>query len=239
MLTTMIIVFLIGYLLIALEHPLKINKAGTALLTGTILWVLYTFGAPQFIPTASAEEFKLFLDAFPFIKDLPYADQCIRFVIDHQILDSIGEIAETLIFLIGAMITVELVDSHGGFMFITNRITTNSKRKLLFVIATITFFMSAVLDNLTTSIVMVMLIRKLIGNYKERYFRQHHRDCRQQRRGLVAHRRRDNDHAVGKGKYLDFGNDPASLFTEPRISLGPGIDHIPLFARQSYASQRF
>ena len=120
MLTTMIIVFLIGYLLIALEHPLKINKAGTALLTGTILWVLYTLGAPQFIPTASAEEFKLFLDAFPFIKDLPYADQCIRFVIDHQILDSIGEIAETLIFLIGAMITVELVDSHGGFMFITN-----------------------------------------------------------------------------------------------------------------------
>ena len=103
MLTTMIIVFLIGYLLIALEHPLKINKAGTALLTGTILWVLYTLGAPQFIPTASAEEFKLFLDAFPFIKDLPYADQCIRFVIDHQILDSIGEIAETLIFLIGAM----------------------------------------------------------------------------------------------------------------------------------------
>ena len=165
----MIIVFLIGYLLIALEHPLKINKAGTALLTGTILWVLYTLGAPQFIPTASAEEFKLFLDAFPFIKDLPYADQCIRFVIDHQILDSIGEIAETLIFLIGAMITVELVDSHGGFMFITNRITTNSKRKLLFVIATITFFMSAVLDNLTTSIVMVMLIRKLIGNYKERW----------------------------------------------------------------------
>ena len=103
------------------------------------------------------------------IRDRPYADQCIRFVIDHQILDSIGEIAETLIFLIGAMITVELVDSHGGFMFITNRITTNSKRKLLFVIATITFFMSAVLDNLTTSIVMVMLIRKLIGNYKERW----------------------------------------------------------------------
>ena len=63
----MIIVFLVGYLLIALEHPLKINKAGTALLTGTILWVLYTFGSPQFIPTASAEEFSLFLDAFPFM----------------------------------------------------------------------------------------------------------------------------------------------------------------------------
>lgn len=67
------------------------------------------------------------------------------------------------------MITVELIDSHGGFLFITNRITTNSKRKLLFVTATITFFMSAVLDNLTTSIVMVMLIRKLVGDYKERW----------------------------------------------------------------------
>lgn len=169
MLTGMIIIFLVGYLLIALEHPLKINKAGTALLTGTILWVMYTYGAPQFIPAASAEEFKLFLEAYPFMQGMPYADQCIRFVIDHQVLDSIGEIAETLIFLIGAMITVELVDSHGGFMFITNRITTNSKRKLLFIIAFITFFMSAVLDNLTTSIVMIMLIRKLIGNYKERW----------------------------------------------------------------------
>lgn len=65
MLTTMIIVFLVGYLLIALEHPLKINKAGTALLTGTILWVLYTLGAPQFIPAASAEEFKLFFRRIP------------------------------------------------------------------------------------------------------------------------------------------------------------------------------
>ena len=169
MLTTMIIVFLAGYLLIALEYPLKINKAGTALLTGTVLWVLYTSGAPQFIPNASADEFKLFLDTSPLLKNLPYADQCIRFVIDHQILDSIGEIAETLIFLIGAMVTVELVDSHGGFLFITNRIKATDKRQLLFSIAAITFFMSAVLDNLTTSIVMIMLIRKLVGNYKERW----------------------------------------------------------------------
>lgn len=169
MLTGMVIIFLVGYLLIALEHPLKINKAGTALLTGTVLWVMYTLGASQFIPNASAEEFKLFLDAFPYLRNMPYAEQCIRFVVDHQVLDSIGEIAETLIFLIGAMITVELIDSHGGFLFITNRITTRNKRELLFTIATITFFMSAVLDNLTTSIVMVMLIRKLIGDYKERW----------------------------------------------------------------------
>ena len=108
MLTVMIFVFLIGYLCIALEHPLKVNKAGTALLTGTILWVLYTFAAPDLIPTASAEEFKEFLDAYPAIADLPFVEQCTRFVVEHQVLDSIGEIAETLIFLIGAMITVEL-----------------------------------------------------------------------------------------------------------------------------------
>lgn len=169
MLTVMIFVFLIGYLCIALEHPLKVNKAGTALLTGTILWVLYTFAAPDLIPTASAEEFKEFLDAYPAIADLPFVEQCTRFVVEHQVLDSIGEIAETLFFLIGAMITVELIDAHGGFMFITNRIKTNQKKKLLLLVAFITFFMSAILDNLTTSIVMVMLMRKLLGNYKERW----------------------------------------------------------------------
>lgn len=169
MLTGMIIVFLVGYLFIALEHPLKINKAGTALLTGTILWVMYTLSAPSFIPTASAEEFESFLQNFPSLAPLPFIEQCRHFVVEHQVLDSIGEIAETLIFLIGAMITVELIDAHGGFMFITNRITTTQKKKLLFLVAAITFFMSAVLDNLTTSIVMIMLIRKLLGNYRERW----------------------------------------------------------------------
>ena len=169
MLTVMILVFLVGYLCIALEHPLKVNKAGTALLTGTILWVLYTFGAPDLIPIASAEAFKEFLDSHPGIAALPFVEQSTRFVVEHQVLDSIGEIAETLIFLIGAMITVELIDAHGGFMFITNRIKTNQKKKLLVLVACITFFMSAILDNLTTSIVMVMLMRKLLGNYKERW----------------------------------------------------------------------
>lgn len=169
MLISMIIIFLAGYLCIALEHPLKVNKAGTALLTGTILWVIYTHSASQFIPTVSAEEFRMFLESNPRFAFLPFAEQCTHFVVENQILDSIGEISETLLFLIGAMITVELIDAHGGFNFITDRITTTRKRKLLWLIATITFFMSAVLDNLTTSIVMVMLIRKLIGNYKERW----------------------------------------------------------------------
>lgn len=155
--------------MIALEHPLKINKSGTALLTGTILWVLYTYTAPMVIPKASAEEFALFLEAFPSLSSLTFKEQCTRFVVEHQVLDSIGEISETLVFLIGAMITVELIDAHGGFTFITKHIVTRKKKRLLALIATITFFMSAVLDNLTTSIVMIMLIRKLLGNYKERW----------------------------------------------------------------------
>ena len=102
MLTAMVIVFLVGYLMIALEHPLKINKAGTALLIGTVLWVMYTYAAPFFIPRASAEEFSLFLESFPSLGSLTFKEQCTRFVVEHQVLDSIGEIAETLIFLIGA-----------------------------------------------------------------------------------------------------------------------------------------
>ena len=169
MITAMILIFLAGYTAIALEHPLKMNKAGTALLTGTILWVIYTYAAPGCIPLVSSEAFKFFLAARPELSELPFIEQCTHFVVEHQVLESIGEICETLIFLIGAMITVELVDAHGGFLFVTNRITTRDKRKLLWIIATITFFMSAVLDNLTTSIVMIMVIRKLIGNYKERW----------------------------------------------------------------------
>ena len=84
MLTAMVIVFLVGYLMIALEHPLKINKAGTALLIGTVLWVMYTYAAPFFIPRASAEEFSLFLESFPSLgsltfKDVPGSSWSIRF----------------------------------------------------------------------------------------------------------------------------------------------------------------
>jgi Na+/H+ antiporter NhaD/arsenite permease-like protein len=167
--TAMILIFLAGYLLIALEHPLKINKTGTALLLGTILWVIYTFSAQELIPSVSGEAFRDFLENNPVLLSVPFAEQCFRFVVEHQLLESIGDIAETLVFLIGAMITVELIDTHGGFMFVTNRITTREKKKLLILVTTLTFFLSAVLDNLTTAIVMIMLVRKLAGDMRERW----------------------------------------------------------------------
>ncbi len=168
MLTLIIAIFIIGYLMIALEHPLKINKAASALLTGTILWVLYIMNAPDFESLVSSEGFKSFVQD-PHAAGLSLLEQCQQYIVEHQILISIGEICQTLIFLIGAMIIVELVDVHGGFEFITNRITTRKARSLLIMISVLTFFMSSVLDNLTTSIVMIMLIRKIIADQKTRW----------------------------------------------------------------------
>lgn len=169
MMTIMVLVFLIGYLMIAMEHPLKVNKAGTALLLGAVLWVMYMFAAPTLIPDAAGEDFKAFVSHSPSLINLSYLEQCVHFVVDHQILHSVGEISTTLIFLIGAMTIVELIDAHGGFNFITRRVTARDKRRLLVMVSIMTFFMSAVLDNLTTSIVMIMLIRKIVGNYRERW----------------------------------------------------------------------
>lgn len=168
MLTLIIAIFIIGYLMIALEHPLKINKAASALLTGTILWVLYIMNAPDFESLVSSEGFKSFVQD-PHAAGLSLLEQCQQYIVEHQILISIGEICQTLIFLIGAMIIVELVDVHGGFEFITNRITTRKARSLLIMISVLTFFMSSVLDNLTTSIVMIMLVRKIIADQKTRW----------------------------------------------------------------------
>lgn len=165
----MIGIFVLGYIGIAFEHPLKINKSGIAIFTGIAMWVVYILSAGEFIPLVSQAEFENFVATTPSIGALPLDQQQIRFVVDSQIIEHIGDIAEILLFLMGAMAIVELIDAHGGFEFITNRINTRNKSKLLWYVAIITFFMSAVLDNLTTSIVMVMMLRKIVANYKERW----------------------------------------------------------------------
>lgn len=156
MYAALVVVFVIGYLLIALEHPIKIDKSATALLLGMVMWVLFILGA----------------DALPFAVEKAaehgYAGHLSDFV-NAEILHHMGEIATTLFFLIGAMTIVELVDVHGGFSIITDRITSRDKKKLLWILGFVTFFMSAILDNLTTSIVMVMLLRKLVNEPKERW----------------------------------------------------------------------
>jgi Na+/H+ antiporter NhaD/arsenite permease-like protein len=131
-----IIVFILGYLAITLEHPLKINKTATALVTGVLVWTIYA------ISTGDASE------------------------LGHHLAST----SEILFFLLGAMTLVELVDAHQGFYFVSRLIKTDKVIKLLWIVGLITFFMSAVLDNLTSSIVMVTLLRKLISNKETRKY---------------------------------------------------------------------
>jgi ribosomal protein S6 len=135
------IVFILGYLCIALEHPLRINKAATALLTGVLIWVLLMVGH---------------LDLFP--AEMGHTHEGLVEDLKHHL----GDISSILFFLLGAMTVVELVDAHEGFRVITDRIRGTNKVALLWMIGFITFFLSAALDNMTTAIVMAALLRKFV-----------------------------------------------------------------------------
>ena len=130
--TLMIVVFFLGYLAIALEHPIKIDKAASALIMGGLGWGLFSFSGVS------------------------------HNILTHEIQHHIVDIAEILFFLLGAMTIVELIDAHQGFSIITDKITTNKKIYLIWILSIITFFFSAVLDNLTTAIVMAALLPKII-----------------------------------------------------------------------------
>lgn len=132
MITLIVAVFVIGYAAIALEHGIRINKAASALVTGVLCWTIYILSSDN-------------------------TDQVVE-----QLTEHLGELSGILFFLLGAMTIVELIDVHDGFNLITDRITQTNQRKLLWIISFITFFLSPILDNLTTTIVMVSLVRKLV-----------------------------------------------------------------------------
>ena len=169
MITLMTVVFVIGYILIAMEHKIGINKAATALILGMTLWVLYMFSGDSIISVVNAESFRHFLAWNSDVANMPLAKQCAKFVSDFQIVESLGEHVQIVLYLIGAMAIVELIDVHGGFMCVTERISTRSKRNLLWILYFITFFMSSILHNLTTAIVMTMLLRKMVSDRHERW----------------------------------------------------------------------
>jgi Na+/H+ antiporter NhaD/arsenite permease-like protein len=162
-----VIVFVIGYVLIALEHPIKINKTATALVTGVLCWTLFVLAEPSESLAQSAHYLNFVTglkESFAPLTKHQVHTEYVSEALRHHLV----EIAQILFFLMGAMTIVELVDAHHGFRFITDRIRTKDPKKLLWIVCWVTFFLSSVLDNLTTTIVMVSLIRKLIPNREMR-----------------------------------------------------------------------
>ena len=168
----LIIIFVIGYLAIALEHPIKIDKAASALVMGGIIWGALALGIDDLVTKEFLSEFyEKFKTKFNSLKEIgvyssdEYAKpiKFLKYELSHHLVD-IGEI---LFFLLAAMTIVELVDSHQGFSVITDKITTKRKVPLMWILCVISFFFSAVLDNLTTSIVMAALISKMIKDKKD------------------------------------------------------------------------
>lgn len=143
-----IVAFVAGYLCITLESLTKINKAAIALLMCVVCWTLLMVSPGAYYPDVASD------GVFHHISE----------VIEHHL----GDAAGTLFFLMGAMTIVEIVDSNGGFNFVRDIMKTRSKRKLLWRVAIATFFLSSILDNLTTSIVMIMVLRKLVQSREER-----------------------------------------------------------------------
>jgi Na+/H+ antiporter NhaD/arsenite permease-like protein len=163
----MVIIFVLGYTAIALEHPLKVDKAASALLLGALTWVAYILGAADIFHSGISVAWNDFLALNP---DADTHEGMVDFIVHNQIIEHLGEISEILFFLLGAMTIVELVDQHQGFKLITDKISTTKKTKLLWIISFLTFFMSAALDNLTTTIVMIALLRKLISDKQTKWF---------------------------------------------------------------------
>lgn len=162
-----VIIFIIGYLAIALEHPIKINKTASALITGVLCWTLFILDTPTESLKASSV-FQDFISGSKSISDT--AGTIYAVFVKTQLSHLLSQISSILFFLMGAMTIVELIDAHNGFAFITEKIKTTDIRKLLWIICWVTFFLSAVLDNLTTSIVMVSLTRKLISEKQQKLF---------------------------------------------------------------------
>ncbi len=163
----MVVIFVLGYTAIALEHPIRIDKAASALLIGVLTWVVYIVGSTDILHLGFSSAWEEFIINHP---DENNHHGMIKFISHHEVLYHLGEISSILFFLLGAMTIVEIVDQHNGFKIITDKIQTTNKVKLLWIISVLTFFMSAALDNLTTTIVMVALLRKIIDDKKTRWF---------------------------------------------------------------------
>jgi len=159
---------------IALEHSTNINKTAIAIVTGVLCWTLFMVSTPN-ESLLQSSDFQKFLDVSKIEVGAARLSSFTAAELHHEFVtfsldEHLGQIAQILFFLLGAMTIVELVEAHQGFRFITDKIKTNDIRVLLWIICWITFFLSSILDNLTTTIVMVSLIRKLVTDKETKLF---------------------------------------------------------------------
>lgn len=165
--TLMPVIFLIGILAIAFEDKIHINKAASALLMALLLWGLFIFDASEILGQHTNVYFQEFISNNPKFALLPLIEQFHKFIVDDAILKSVGDVSQTLFFVMSVMIIIELIDSHGGFRAVANYIKTRNKRKLLWVISLMTFFLAALINNMACAIVVVALLRKLIPEHRD------------------------------------------------------------------------
>lgn len=159
----MLVIFVLGYGFIVFEHVNHINKAAVALLMGSLLWAIYAIGGESILALGHSSAWETFQASGKGAKDLNH------FITNHELFHHLSEICSILFFLIGAMTIVELVDKYQGFRVITNKIKSTNLIHLLWIISILTFFMSAVLDNLTTTIVIITVLGKLLSQQKNRW----------------------------------------------------------------------
>jgi len=166
MFTLMFIVFIVGYILIVLEHALKINKAASALILGVLTWTIFMIGGQDILELGFSKSWANFSENLTNPLNI---ENVKHFIGEHQLPHHLAEIASIILFLLGAMTIVEVIDKYQGFRIITEKITTDNKVKLLWIVSFLTFFLSAILDNLTTTIVMVALMRKILTDKHNRW----------------------------------------------------------------------
>ncbi len=162
----MLIVFALGYFLIIIEHVVKIDKAAFALLIGVLLWSIYAIGGSHILDLGYSSAWNAFSEG---LHGHDKAETIREFITQHELLHHLGEISSILFFLLGAMTIVELIDKYQGFNLITSQIQTTNIRKLLWIVSLLTFFMSAVLDNLTTTIIILTMLRKIFSKKEFRW----------------------------------------------------------------------
>lgn len=155
------IIFIVGILMIALEDVIKVNKAATAVGMSILLWLIFLIDATGIFTANPPVHLQEFLNGFPSFAELSTTELAYEFL-EFKLVNSLGDVATTLFFVLGSMAIIDVIDSHGGFGVISSAIQTNRQRKLLWIISFITFILSVVLGNLATVIVMIAIARKLV-----------------------------------------------------------------------------